>query len=120
MIAFVIQPGTQARAIRADRDWHPSNVKHFTTKHRQMFFAEDVVVDPVGHLGTNRSHTNAIGGDYARAGWYGFHSHEGHTHDEYDGIRRALCREGWVLLVPARDVITDNDDPRLQEVPDAV
>jgi hypothetical protein len=39
------------------------------------------VVDPVGQLGTNRTHVRTVGGDYARNGWYGFEA------------------DGWVLLI---------------------
>jgi hypothetical protein len=115
MIAFVIVPGTKARAIRANRDWMPGNIRHFTTQRRSMFFAEDVVVDPTGHLGTGPQHSRTIGGSYASAGWYGFHSHDGHRHAD-TAVAQAVCREGWVLLVPARDVITDADDPRLEGI----
>ena len=78
---FFIPAGTDVRVVKNGKDWSPNNVKMCKTKHDNVFDKEQVVVDPVGKLGTNRENGNTIGGAYAKAGWYGFES------------------DGWTLLV---------------------
>lgn len=98
MIAFHIPAGTPARAIRADQEWYPRNIRQIETKNDHTFYLEDVVIDPLGKVGTGPdSHT--IGGHYASRGWHGFHSHEGHDHAT--DVSRRVCRKGWILLVMA-------------------
>ena len=83
---FMIPAGTKVRAIKSGLDWSPRNMRDHITRKNNVFDKEEVIVDPVGKLGTNRRHIHTIGGSYARSGWYGFES------------------EGWVLLVPANNV----------------
>jgi hypothetical protein len=105
MIAFRIPAGTQARAVRADHDWMPGNIRRITTCDEHLFLLEDVIVDPRGKVGTGPQHNRTIGGAYAARGWYGFHDHDGHGHADTQ-IARTVCRQGWVLLVPAGSIDT--------------
>ncbi len=88
MLALIVPAGTETRVIRSGKPWSSNNIKVHVTATENLFFREDIVVDPVGNLGTNRSHSHTIGGTYAEAGWYGFE------------------RDGWILLVPANKVAT--------------
>ena len=83
MKLFKIPKGTEVRCIRDGVPWFSGNFREHVTKEDQLFDVEEVCVDPVGNLGTNRTHGNMVGAAYARNGWYGFR------------------RDGWVLLVPS-------------------
>lgn len=83
---FLVPEGTLVQAVRSGLDWSPRNMREHVTRKDNVFDKEEVIVDPVGKLGCNRSYAQTIGGRYAQSGWYGFES------------------EGWVMLVPANQV----------------
>lgn len=88
MRAFTIAKGTTIKIIKEKTEWYAENfAEHVTTK-ENMFFLEDMVVDPTGILGQacGPQHKRTIGGAYAAAGNYGFK------------------RDGWVALIPAGEV----------------
>ena len=88
MIALEVKEGTEGKVIREGKEWHGSNFKAHTTTKDLMFFAEDIVIDPLGHIGPSPNGVT-VGGTWAKAGWYGFY------------------REGWYLLVPFDKVIAN-------------
>ena len=83
---FQVEKGTKVRLIPEGKPWHPNHIREFTTTKVNIFTKEEVIVDPIKKLGTNRSHPKTIGGAYAKAGWYGFKS------------------QGWNVLVHASNV----------------
>jgi hypothetical protein len=97
MIAFQVAAGTPAIAIRTREEWMGANLRRITTRQDHLFVLEDVIVDPLGRVGTGPQNRATIGGAYAQAGYYGFETHEGCTHPDTQ-IGRAGCRTGWILL----------------------
>ena len=86
MIALEVKAGTKGKVIKDGREWHGDNFKDHTATKDLLFFAEDIVIDPIGKLGPAPNGVT-VGGAWAKAGWYGFK------------------RDGWVLMVPFSDVI---------------
>lgn len=77
---FEIKAGTKIRVIKKGKEWRAPNFTDTTAAKDNLFDKEEVVIDPVGKLGCHRGDQNVIGGDYARAGYYGFE------------------RDGWIVL----------------------
>jgi hypothetical protein len=103
MRAFVVPAGTAGIAIKTRQEWTTANLRHITTRAERIFYLEQIVVDPTGisrHV-PGPGHANVIGGHYAKAGYYGFETHDACTH-ENTPANRAMCAEGWILLT--RDV----------------
>jgi hypothetical protein len=101
MHAFVIPAGTTVRVVRNHAEWLPGNFREHITRADQLFYAEDVIVDPAGispHAALP-SHTRTIGGAYAERGWYGFQR----GHGQPPGSPEAEG-DGWTLLVPGSSV----------------
>jgi len=88
MRAFVVKAGTQVNVIPVGKEWYGNNFQEHTTVHENMFFLEDMVVDPTGILTGACGPQDAvtIGGHYAKRGNYGFK------------------KDSWVMLVHANDV----------------
>lgn len=74
MIALVVKKGTEVEVIRDARgvEWHiPANWRKHITKHDNIFYAEDIRIDPLGHVGNGPGNVT-VGSKYAEAGYYGF------------------------------------------------
>ncbi len=90
MIAFIIPAGTKALVIKVGQEWYGQNFRSHTTRRENMFFREDVVVDPIGTIGSHRGHAKTVGGSFASRGYYGFRDDN----------------SSMILLVPASEVRT--------------
>lgn len=71
MKLFKVPAGTQARALRESGSGIVT-VEEVVLKAEAIYEIEEIAVDPIGNVGDVRLQDQAIGGDYARAGWYGF------------------------------------------------
>ena len=90
MIAFIIPEKTEVKVIAKNTEWYSYNFKPFTTTKENMFFLEDVRIDPLGNVACGPQDRSTVGGSWAKAGYYGFESKE----------------TGHVLMVHASAVIT--------------
>jgi hypothetical protein len=103
MRAFTIKAGTDVHMIPRDTyavsGFHPSRVKPYTTEKDKMFFIEDMIIDPLGHVGTGPQHKVTIGGYYAERGWYGFALADPHEYPHGDPDSR-----WYAVLVPMTEV----------------
>jgi len=88
LIALVVKKDTEVKTIQDGQEWKWENFKSEVLASDKMFSAEDIRIDPLGHIGCGPQDTKVIGGAWAKAGWYGLQ----------DGKR---C-----LLVPFNKVIT--------------
>ena len=90
MKLFSVSKGTKVRVIEDGQEWYSDNIKNHETSENHAFELEEMCVDPVRTNGGNPASSafdlNTVGGDWARAGWYGFR------------------RDGWVILIPFNDV----------------
>ena len=102
MRAFQIPAGTLAQAIEPDADWTPANIETIITKADQLFFTEDIVVDPLGHVGTGPDSVT-VGGLYAQQGFYAFREGAAALGTNVDAHRQDRTR--WTLLVAADKVV---------------
>lgn len=84
MVALQVKKGTVGQIIKDGEEWASYNFREHAATKDLLFFAEDIVCDPLGHRGPVGGAT--IGGAWARAGYYGF------------------LRDGWVFLVPMSGV----------------
>lgn len=66
MRAFQIRRGTEIQVMKLD-----GSVEAKTMKRDELYEIEDVVIDPLGHVGQGPQ-DKSIGGEYARGGFYGF------------------------------------------------
>jgi hypothetical protein len=82
MRAFEIKTGTIVSVIKEGKEWYGPNFEEHETTKDNLFFLEEIAIDPMGHVGTGPQHRVTIGGAYAKAGYYGF------------------LRDGWYMLVP--------------------
>ena len=87
MRAFEIKAGTVVRVIKDGQEWYGPNFQSHTTTQDNLFFLEEVAIDPFGKVGCGPQFKKTIGGHYAKSGWYGFR------------------RDGWCILVPMGQVI---------------
>lgn len=73
MKAFIIEAGTEVKMIPVETYSGGGfmALRDYTTKAEKMFFVEDVIVDPIGSVGSGPSE-KTVGGVWAKAGWYGF------------------------------------------------
>ena len=71
MIALVVKKDTQVKTIQDGQEWKWDNIKSEVLAEDRMFFAEDIRIDPLGHVGCGPQNTNVVGGAWAKAGWYG-------------------------------------------------
>jgi len=85
MKLFLVPAGTEVKVHKEEGAPH-YDTKDWVTKQENTFNLEDVVIDPVGSVGSHRGHAVTIGGHLARCGYYGFK------------------RGNWTLLVPADKV----------------
>jgi hypothetical protein len=83
---FEVKQGTECQLVRRGTEWFSENFRMHVTQNDNIFDKHQVVVDPVGKLGANRSHKNLVGGAWAAAGYYGFEA------------------AGWILMVHASNV----------------
>lgn len=85
---FVIESGVKSIVVKDGAEWTLSgNFKDFTTTKVNVFDKGELVIDPTNiskYACTPSFRT--IGGQYAKAGWFGFRS------------------GGWILLVPGNHV----------------
>jgi hypothetical protein len=86
MKAYVVPAKIEARIVQNGKEWGYGNIKTYTTTKKNMFFEEDIRVDPIGKIACHKGYAKTIGGSFAASGYYGFE------------------RDGWVLLVHAKDV----------------
>lgn len=84
MRAFEVKQGAPAYAVKVGESWN-SDMRKFSTSADNLFFVEELRIDPTGIAKHCSVPSNAvtIGGQLARDGFYGF------------------CREGWYLIVHA-------------------
>jgi len=79
MRAFIIKQGTPVKVIRDGKEWRSENFIDHTTAKENMFFIEDMTVDPTGISKTACvPGTVVVGSAWAGAGYYGFHR-DGYT-----------------------------------------
>jgi len=79
MRAFTIKKGTPAKVIRDGKEWLNDNFVNHTTTKDNMFFIEDMTVDPTGISKTACvPGTVVVGSAWAGAGYYGFRK-DGYT-----------------------------------------
>jgi hypothetical protein len=73
MRAYVIKAGTEVKMV--PKDTYASfgflNIVDYKTQVEKMFFTEDIVIDPLGHVGSGPGE-KTVGGQWAENGWYGF------------------------------------------------
>jgi hypothetical protein len=88
VLALIVKKGTTVQVIKEGKEWYSCNFTEVETTKENMFFREDIRVDPIGKLSTasTRYDKKTIGGAYAAGGWYGFY------------------RDGWYMLVPMDQV----------------
>jgi len=86
MRAFEVKKGTIVNVIAEGKEWFSYNFEEHECQKDNLFFVEDICVDPLGHVGCRPNEQN-IGGAYAKAGYYGFR------------------RDGYVVLVSMGNVI---------------
>lgn len=86
MRAFEVKSGTVVRVIENSKEWVAPNFVEHECKNDNLFFLEDVAIDPLGKQGPDPNGVT-IGGYYAKMGYYGF------------------ARDRWTLLVPMDKVI---------------
>jgi len=72
MIALLVKAGTDVKVIAPNTEWLGQNFEDQRTTEDQMFFAEDIEIDPLGHVNLGPQHDHVVGGAWAKAGWYGF------------------------------------------------
>lgn len=78
MRAYEVKAGTAVQVIKKGKEFSSVNMVEHTCKEDNLFFQEDIVVDPFSYL--NRGKTSSqyfpasIGGAYEAAGYYGFKS----------------------------------------------
>lgn len=85
MRGFLVVKDTKVRVIKEGKEWYGSNFVDHVCKQDNMFFTEDIRIDPVGILGPCKNGVT-VGGSWAKAGWYGFEN------------------KGYVMMVPASKV----------------
>lgn len=71
MRAFEVPALTPVLVIRDGKEWRAPNIVNYVTRKSQTFFIEEMIVDPLGHVGCGPNDVT-IGGAYAAAGYYGF------------------------------------------------
>jgi len=86
MIALIVPKNTEVTVIKDNTEFYGNNLKQHVTTKENMFFAEDIRIDPLGNVGCGPQDESTIGGWYAEHGYYGF------------------ARDGWIMLVHARHV----------------
>lgn len=80
---FIVEKGTECKVIKDGKEWYASNFIDHKTKEDQVFDKGEMIVDPTGIAKSwcCTPRDQVIGGDYAKAGYYGFR------------------RDGWAILV---------------------
>ena len=86
MRAFEVKKGTVVQVIKEGREWATPNFIERECKKDNLFFLEDIRIDPIGKLGPMPGGVT-IGGHYAHLGYYGFE------------------RDGYIMLVHSAKVI---------------
>lgn len=80
MHAFIVPANTPILVIRTNVEWVPQNFRRATTTHENLFFAEDLRIDPTGIQPSACVPSGvAIGSAYAERGYFGF-LRAGETH----------------------------------------
>lgn len=92
---FKIHAGTKVKLIKEGKEWYAHNFLEYTTTVDTIFEKHEIVIDPVGRISCHAGYVNTIGGQYAKAGWYGFK-----RQNEQDLTEQEKKQVGWVLLVP--------------------
>ena len=72
MRMFTIPKGSPVMYIEGDKEWDATNLKGKKTSRKLNFEVEDIILDPVGHVGTTPEMMKTIGGWMAKGGFYGF------------------------------------------------
>lgn len=70
MIGLLVKKGTEVLAVNYDKNALSTIVKKVIKKDI-MYFRDDIQIDPVGEIGSNRDDLSTIGGQFARDGFYG-------------------------------------------------
>jgi hypothetical protein len=78
MRAFVVKAGTEVKVIAKGKEWDSRNFEDQTTTEEQVFFLEDMRIDPLGIHGPPLKGVT-VGSAWADAGWYGFELENGDT-----------------------------------------
>jgi len=86
MKLFIIKKNTPIKVIKEGKEWYSKNFKDTFTKHENIFELHDIIVDPLGNIGSTRFNKVTIGSLFAENGYYGFK------------------KDGWVMLVSANNV----------------
>ena len=90
MIAFQVKKGTVVHCIEDGKEWAAPNIREHETVKDNLFFLEELIVDPTGISRTACiPNCVTIGSAYAGAGFYGFR------------------RDGWSMLVRADQVFVN-------------
>lgn len=88
MIAFVVAEGIEVKVIQDGKEWSGNNFKPRVTKKEHVFFAEDLIVDPLGLcVMACKPGCVTVGSGWASKGWYGFQ------------------RDGYAMMVPGHLVV---------------
>jgi len=72
MKGFIVKEGTKIQVqdtVKSRGYWKPFDM--VTTK-ENLFFSEDIVIDPIGKIGCHKGYKATVGGMYAEGGYYGF------------------------------------------------
>lgn len=85
MRAFLVAAQTPVYTIKDGKEWSGKNVHQHITQEENIFFLEEICVDPTGIGKTMACVPGAVtvGSHWAEMGYYGFR------------------RDGWAILVPA-------------------
>ncbi len=81
---FVVNKGTAAKVIKDNKTWiDDNNFTQITTTKDLVFDKGELVIDPTGvsKVALGPGQNKVIGGQYAKAGYYGF------------------ARKGWTILI---------------------
>lgn len=74
MIGFLVKAGTRAWVINDDQEWYSQNFSTILTDTDQVFFREELVVNPTG-IGKSFACVPGgvtVGSHWAEMGYYGF------------------------------------------------
>ena len=91
MHAFIVPQNTQVNCIPASKPWEAENIRSHWTQKENMFFVEDLVLDPTGITEPAAEAKSPAGKMYSNRGYYGF------------------AKDGWIILVPGKSLAPERD-----------